>query len=178
MDNPREEARQARRELEALRLDCIEVGIVALGNWARRNGASSVTEPETGPAMLARLGLPWPDPHPKTNEPFVEVPRLRGAYREQHVIHYSAPLPPERLIATKWDDDGEAVEHREMTDEEFAQACEAYAEAHARWAATGGRHVTKGPEVPAHAWFRTASKRSAEGYYVPARGWCWTSITW
>ena len=65
-------------------------------------------------------------------------------HRDTREHHYLEPSYPSRTVVLSWADD-EPVDTREATDEEWAAMLVKYESARAKWASTGGLHLTHGP---------------------------------
>jgi hypothetical protein len=117
-------------------------------------------------------GVAWPDPHPETREPFVEVTAFERRSNDQ-IVHHCPPSPPERRIATAWETayngDGEEYEEptawRDLDDDEWAAALAAYERVKGNTMA-----IVRGQET-IEGRFVTASGAYARGMY--AGSWRW-----
>ncbi len=125
--------------------------------------------------------IPAPGRHPITHEDFVEaeVEEVRDADRR----HSFPPAYPERRIATAWeagyDGDDEVqipTAWRELTDEEWELALDAYRKANDEYARTGGVIVRAGPTTVTGT-FTTATGATATGVLGNDGGWRWTEVS-
>lgn len=83
--------------------------------------------------------------HGPTGSPIVKSKLSVESNDEVH--HYLPPPEPERTVY-EWDENGDIVGERELTDEEFAAAKERHEAAMALWKRTGGTHIS--PGVPTY----------------------------
>lgn len=111
--------------------------------------------------------------HPRTGALFADAWLEVSAPTQQVRTH--PPLPPSRHEVTEWDDEGNELASRELTEEEYAERLAAYTIAREEWHRTRGmRRIQTGPvEICAHFTFADGSSRTAD---LVGDEWRWTEL--
>ena len=114
-----------------------------------------------------------PPTHGPTGSPVVDYDMTT---RNELVEHrYLPPSPPMRTVDVydEFQGDGEVIGYRTLSDEEFAQATQAYEQRSAEYKLTGGIHRTQG-QVRITIKVTCADGTTAEGECA-GKEWLWTS---
>lgn len=113
-------------------------------------------------------GAPWPS-CPMTGAPFVGVDV--EVTRERQSVPYGPPQEPQRTVVLEWDDWGAAIETRERSDVELAEAMAAHEIAYAKWQKSGGRLYSTG-QTTTRFTFTTEDGTKTEGMWTGGE-WQW-----
>lgn len=91
-------------------------------------------------------GFPAPPTHAPNGSPVVG--HELTAESQDQMVRYAPRLPPGREVPVEFDDDGEVLEWRALTDDEFAEAMRRYEAFNEEYHRTGGmRIVSNGPPI-------------------------------
>jgi len=148
------------------RCECTQLGSKGLPAGWDFDGDELLCPKCQGKHMLPK------EPHPITGEPFTVVVHVTDEV-EVHSYRIAPPVPPFRVVQ-EYDDEGEVIDTRQLSDEEYEADCRAYDAALKQYQKTGGVLNAPGKKTVSGR-FRCPSGAWVEGFWDGDR-WLWSKV--